>query len=120
MRPLHILIVLFSVAGCSQKKTEKIYIAQEKICWQKIGKDSCVNYLDEIPNQKWFHENVLKIRNDSVFLDKNPISKEGGKTVYSASDGGFYYYSGTVKRTKSKTIIELTELYCDYWNCLIL
>lgn len=114
MKALQLVLLLFSMAGYSQKKTEKTYIGYEKICWGKTANDSCVNYVKEIPNQKWFHENLLKIRNDSVFLDKNPISKVDGRTLYSASDGGFYYYSGIVKRTKSKVTIELTELFCDY------
>lgn len=114
MKTIKLFILLIPILSYSQKKTEQTFIGYEKICWQKVGKDSCVNYLSEIPNQKWYHENILKIRNDSVFLDKNPISKIDKKTIFSASDGGFYYYSGIIKRTKSEVKIELTELYCDY------
>lgn len=35
------------------------------------------------------------IRNDSVFLYKQPIHIRKKDTVYSASDGAFYYYLGS-------------------------
>ncbi|MFT3796603.1 hypothetical protein [Flavobacterium sp.] len=101
MRTIQIFILLIAILDIPQKNAEKTFIGYEKICWQKNEKDTCENYLNEIPSQKWYHENILKIRNDSVFLDKNPISKVGKKTYYSASDGGFYYYSGVIKRTNS-------------------
>ncbi|NVO85301.1 hypothetical protein [Hymenobacter terrestris] len=54
---------------------------------------------------RWFHENTLTIRADSVFIDKVPVSFGGhmtkGSKQYSASDGGFYTYRGKIRRLRS-------------------
>ncbi len=63
---------------------------------------------------KTYHLGDLKIIGDSAFLDQNPISIYKKDTLYSASDGGFYYYSGTVQRKDTTITIDLKELFCDY------
>lgn len=62
---------------------------------------------------------ILKIKNDSVFLDRIPISKIGKETLYSSSDGGFYYYKRIVIKENNQTKIELTEVGCDYCPTLV-
>ena len=68
---------------------------------------------------KSFHSVYLKIKGDSVFLDKNPIIVYEKDTTYSASDGGFYYYSGTLQNNDTTIIFNLKELFCDYCSVLI-
>jgi hypothetical protein len=63
---------------------------------------------------KAYHLAYLKIRGDSVFLDQNPIFVHKNDTSYSASDGGFYYYSGTLTKTHTTVLFNLKELFCDY------
>jgi hypothetical protein len=63
---------------------------------------------------KTFHLGYLKIKGDSVFLDQNPIFVYKNDTSYSASDGGFYYYSGTFQKSDTTISFYLKELFCDY------
>ena len=63
---------------------------------------------------KSFHSGYLKIKDDSVFLDQNPIIVCEKDTSCSASDGGFYYYSGTLQNNDTTIIFNLKELFCDY------
>ncbi|MFT3679055.1 MAG: hypothetical protein QM791_02210 [Ferruginibacter sp.] len=63
---------------------------------------------------KSFHLGYLKIKGDSVFLDQNPIFVYRKDTSYSASDGGFYYYSGMLTKTDTTVLFNLKELFCDY------
>lgn len=67
-------------------------------------------------NNKWFHVNQLTIIGDSVYMSSSPIYINKNKdTVHSASDGGFYSYEGTIKKTNSKRFtIELLQKSCDY------
>lgn len=68
---------------------------------------------------KTFHLDYLKIKGDSAFLDQNPIFVYKKDTSYSASDGGFYYYSGTLTKTDTTILFNLKELFCDYCGELI-
>ena len=63
---------------------------------------------------KWYHLSHLLIKKDSVFLDQNPISIYKKDTSFSASDGAFYYYSGTLIKSDTIVKINLRELFCDY------
>jgi len=63
---------------------------------------------------KLFHLGYLKIKGDSVFLDQSPIFVYKKDTTYSASDGGFYYYSGTLTKADKTVSFDLKELFCDY------
>ena len=63
---------------------------------------------------KSYHLGFLKIKGDSVFLDQSPIFVYKNDTSYSASDGGFYYYSGTFQKSDTTILLDLKELFCDY------
>lgn len=63
---------------------------------------------------KSYHLGYLKIKCDSIFLDQSLIFVYKNDTSFSASDGGYYYYSGTFKKTGTTIIISLKELFCDY------
>jgi hypothetical protein len=113
---MKLFLLAFSFVICSsfnQQADEKTYSALEKICWKTDDSGNCDNSDLLNKEQKWFHENILKIRGDSVFLDKTPINKIGNKTYYSASDGAFYYYRGKIFRNEQNKIV-LTEISCDY------
>lgn len=114
MKKFYYVFLLFSIFGCSQTSKEKLFVGYEPIMWNKDINGKETNEDFENPNKKWFHKNLLKINKDSVYLDRVPISKIGKKTLHSASDGGFYYYSGIVKTENGQKVIELTEISCDY------
>ncbi len=68
---------------------------------------------------KWYHLSYLKIENDSAFLDMHPISiTDKGDTLYSASDGGFYFFKG-IFELEDELIIKLSEVTSDYCGKLV-
>lgn len=80
------------------------------MCWtNNNGQVHCYDAL-----RKWFYENSLFIDNDTFFIYKVPVQFVGKKKIYSASDGGFFYYYGTVKQTDTGSILNLTMHNCDY------
>jgi hypothetical protein len=66
------------------------------------------------PERKWYHLTYLKIKGDSVFADQDPVNIYKRDTVYSSSDGAFYYYHGTINRTDSLATIKVQLIFCDY------
>ena len=67
------------------------------------------------PLYKWYHLSELTFKGDSVYLEQSPIAIYKKDTVFSASDGGFYYYAGTIENYKGQTFADLTLTSCD--NC---
>ena len=111
-----IILTLFTLSVTyGQTNLNGIYKGQEEMCvTDSLGKRDCFSD-PKRPEWKWYHLNYLRINGDSVFLGQSPISKFKQHTLYSASDGGFYYYSGTIKTLSNSTIfIDLTEHHCDY------
>jgi len=88
-----------------QFKPEGIYVGLEKM---KSYSSS------EIPNHVWYHLSVLIFKDDSVFLEQSPVAIYKDDTIFSASDGGFYSYAGTIETYRGKTIADLTLKSCDY------
>ncbi|RZK32934.1 MAG: hypothetical protein EOO61_16315 [Hymenobacter sp.] len=69
----------------------------------------------ERPGDKWYHENYVYVRPDSLFLEGNPVVISlNGEKVYSASDGGFYSYSGRIDTIKGKFVANLLMFAHDY------
>jgi hypothetical protein len=63
----------------------------------------------------WYHLSYLKIMNDSVYLDMYPVYlNEEEDTLYSSSDGGFYYYKGKIIYDNDSFCIYLKNINCDY------
>ena len=91
-----------------------LYVGLEEMCYtDSTGKKDC--YGDPAnPKWKWFHLGYMKIKGDSVFLDQNPISIYKKDTSFSASDGAFFYYKGTLEKSDTTILINLKELFCDY------
>jgi hypothetical protein len=114
MKILYFIFLIISTFSFSQTTKEKTFVGYEPIMWNKDKNGNKTNTDFENPKQKWYHKNILKIKNDSVFLDRIPISKIGKKTFHSSSDGGFYYYKGIIIKENDQTKIELTEIGCDY------
>jgi hypothetical protein len=80
-----------------------------------VGLEEIKGYSDSTkPKYKWYHLSVLTFKDDSVFLEQSPIALYKRDTIYSASDGGFYSYSGIIQFYKGKTIATLTLVKCDY------
>jgi len=50
----------------------------------------------------------------TAFFIQVPRSDNQKEKIYSASDGGFYYYYGKSDRTDSGTIIRFMRYNCDY------
>jgi hypothetical protein len=111
---LPIFLVTFFTQINAQNKIEGMYLGLEKICWSKTKSGKCINKDVTKANAKWYHENVLLFRDDSVFLQQSPITILKGRKSYSASDGGFYSYVGKVTCLNNTFEIKLTELSCDY------
>jgi hypothetical protein len=66
------------------------------------------------PNERWYHVNVLTIRGEAVQLEQFPVSCRGGEMGWSASDGGFFTYRGTVGGTPPHLTATLVRESCDY------
>jgi len=66
------------------------------------------------PLFKWYHLSELTFKGDSVYLVQSPIAIYKKDTIFSASNGGFYYYAGTLKNYKGQTFADLTLISCDY------
>ncbi len=113
------LLFFFSaVVSCNcisgQMVIDGIYAGLEKICWEISNNGECYNDDNEKPGWKWYHLNRLKITGDSCFLDQSPVSIYRKDTSFSASDGGFLYFSGKIVRADSAITLYLEELFCDY------
>ena len=97
------------------QSVDRIYIGLEEM-WcsiNKKGKKEC--YKDpEHPRHKWFRLSTITLTNDSAFLYQSPVGIYKKDTVFSVSDGGFYYYRGTYQETKDSIKINLKLDHCDY------
>jgi hypothetical protein len=80
------------------------------MCWiNEKGKLECYDQ-----PRKWYHLNQLYIEKDSAFLYQEPVQIKKKDTIYSASDGAFYYYAGTITKSDSGLMINLQNISCDY------
>lgn len=107
-------IPCFASLAYGQSSLDGFYIGLEEMCYvDENGKKEC--YSDPAdPKRKWYRLSKMKIKGDSVFVDQSPIAIYKKDTIFSASDGGFYYYRGTIKQSDSLLSISLVEFYCDY------
>jgi hypothetical protein len=80
-----------------------------------VGLDEMEGMPPEKPGDKWYHENIVYIRPDSLYLEGNPIivSKDGEKG-YSSSDGGFYSYKGRIDSAHGQLKAQLLMFSHDY------
>ncbi|MCC2546929.1 hypothetical protein LJY25_10775 [Hymenobacter sp. BT175] len=68
----------------------------------------------EDTTDRWYHENRLTIRSDSVFLEKLPVVIKNHQKGYSASDGGFYTYRGRISAYPDSLVARLRLVNQDY------
>lgn len=69
----------------------------------------------EDTTDRWYHENKLTIRGDSLTLTSVPVVfYEGRPKAYSASDGGFYEFRGKIMRQDKQLIAKLQLTSQDY------
>lgn len=112
--------ILSLLASCllfsafAQNSLEGVYVGLEEMCYtDKSGKKDC--YTDPAqPKYKWYHLCYIKIKGDSVYMDQSPVAMYKKDTLFSASDGAFYYYRGTMSKKDTTVTIHLKEYYCDY------
>ena len=64
---------------------------------------------------RWYRENTLTIRGDSIFLEKVPVVFYHNRPkAYSASDGGFYFYRGIIKDSSDVVTAHFLLTQHDY------
>lgn len=105
----HTVFIAFLLSAlCS---TGQIYYqGLERMCWtNEHGKTECYD-----SPRKWYHLNTIMIDQDSIYLYMVPVRLEKKDTLYSASDGAFYYYYGPIKKSDSFYVAYLTSHNCDY------
>lgn len=84
------------------------FIGVEEMCvTDENGKKHCYGETED-GQSKWYRRRAVTIKGGSVHVVDSPIRIIGQDTLYSASDGGFYYYSGTFIQTDSVYIAEVT------------
>lgn len=80
-----------------------------------VGLEQMKGYSDPSnPKHIWYHLSVLTFKGDSVFLEQSPVAIYKTDTIFSASDGGFYSYAGTIEQYEGKPFINLKLKSCDY------
>lgn len=79
-----------------------------------IGLEKMESLSPENKAVHWYHQNDLIIKGNAVTLCKSPLTINKGVTEYSASDGGFYSYRGTVVSKNSKIYLRLLLFESDY------
>jgi hypothetical protein len=88
---------------------------QPKLKGTFIGVEAMKDYSDPSnPKYKWYHLSALTFKGDSVFLEQSPIAIYKMDTIFSASDGGFYSYAGTIGKYEGKPFLDLKLKSCDY------
>jgi hypothetical protein len=114
MKNCLLICLVFTLLSCHKRNIDGVYSGLEEMCSiDSTGKKVC--YEDEIdPHKKWYHLSILKIRDGKVFMDQSPATIYRNDTSYSSSDGGFYYYSGSVATSNDSIDLNLIQLSCDY------
>jgi hypothetical protein len=98
-------LIIFSILLCSiesfSQNVKNYYVGLER---------NGISY----ENEKIFHKNHLLILNDSIYLYKEPIIITNNDTIFSASDGAFYYFRGKLIEKENQLFVELKLMNCDY------
>ena len=106
-------LLVAGLAGC-QPAPERLPAPQAPT-GMYVGLDEMKGFPAEKPGDKWYHENIVYIRPDSLFLEGNPVVvHRNGDKGYSASDGGFYSYSGRIDTAGGRLAAQLRMFSHDY------
>jgi hypothetical protein len=111
------IILLAAPNTCFSQDFNGYYKGLERMCYEnEKGSIECYD-----PLNKWFFINHLFFDKDSAFLYQSPVIINNVDTVYSVSDGGFYYYAGKVTHEHEKAIVKFTLTNCDYcgWPIIV-
>ncbi|HEY0054787.1 MAG TPA: hypothetical protein VGB63_05480, partial [Pedobacter sp.] len=112
-----VLLFIFFICGCGPENGgfAKDEMATRDLNGLYVGLEEIGVTIDPSrPERKWYHLGNLIIKGDSAFLDQSPVSIYKNDTSFSASDGAFYYYSGTYKAKDSTLIFKFKMDRCDY------
>jgi hypothetical protein len=116
---LLLLCLLSYLTFACQPPDEEKKIAQQKSLLAPtgtyVGLDEMKGMPPEKPGDKWYHENIVYIRPDSLYLEGNPIIvSQDGEKGYSSSDGGFYSYKGRIDAVNGQLKAHLLMFSHDY------
>ena len=117
-----LLLSFFIFIACfanGQVASQELYAGLEQKYWTEKNGTRVIWKDDEHPKHVWYSLSYLKLKNDSAFLDQSPVSIYKTDTIYSASDGGFFYYRGTFTITDTTISVNLEEIFCDYCGILM-
>ncbi len=110
-RALTIVMLLIGLlTGCQ----DKIESGEEVPSGDYIGLEEMGDASPDGPNSGWYHENTLTVRGNSVALNQVPVTISNNEKAYSASDGGFYNFEGTLEKSQGKYFARLTLTHHDY------
>jgi hypothetical protein len=110
MNRIYLIFLIFISIKSFSQIDNGYYIGYERMCWiNEKGIKECYD-----APRKWYHKNNLLVSNDSIFIYKEPIIINRKDTLYSASDGAFYYFSGKIFNVDSKDFITVVLTNCDY------
>lgn len=112
-RLILVSVLFFTTVSFSQILQDGTYIGYEplKSYNEKTHK---YEFYGNYPKERWYHENILTIRSDSLKLDSSPMYISGKDTTYSVSDGLFFYYKGIILKDKKNLFAVLKLERCDY------
>lgn len=111
-QPIIIIALLLTTLSST---SQTYYKGLERMCWtNQNGKTECYD-----SPRKWYHLNTVLIDKDAIYLYKVPVRIDKKDTIYSASDGAFYYYYGVIKQVDTSQIAYLTSHNCDYCGTMV-
>jgi hypothetical protein len=110
MKRISLIFLIFLSIKTYSQIDNGYYIGYERMCWKNSkGKKECYD-----APRKWYHKNNLLINNDSIFIYKEPIHINKKDTLYSASDGAFFYFAGKILKNNDQYFATLLMTNCDY------
>lgn len=111
-----LLLPLAITSACQQRQPVITHPAVRQVpTGVFVGLEEMSGMPPERPGDRWYHENIVYIRPDSLFLEGNPlVINQNKEKSYSASDGGFYSFSGRLDTTGGKLVARLRMFAHDY------
>lgn len=65
-------------------------------------------------SERWYRLNALKRSGEHVSLYQSTVICRDGQLWFSASDGGFFWYNGSIFRQGAREVATLAFEKCDY------
>ena len=108
-----IFIITCFLPAKAQSRLDGVYQGMEEMTWTDSMGIRHNAFLSQ-DSSKWYHENILVIRADSIFIGQSPVHIVSGQKLYSASTGSFYYYAGSILKKDSSLIVRMSLTSCGY------